>query len=84
VARPDVRTCVLCRTQDADEWREAADGSGKLICGRCWRDITDNLLAVIAAPRCEGCGRTAFQGCDCDANRRAIGRGERRKGELES
>lgn len=33
--------------------------------------------------RCDGCGRLPSAGCDCNDNRLAIGRGERRKAERE-
>lgn len=33
--------------------------------------------------RCEQCGAEWGAGCDCDSNRRAIGRGERAKAERE-
>jgi len=44
--------------------------------------LVDEAMAR-EATRCSDCGRLPSAGCDCDENRRAIGRGERRKGERE-
>ena len=81
-------TCAVCGRRAPNEgepdWHEAQDGSDRVCCGGCYEVIVAHLLTLVAQPRCEGCGRTAFQGCDCDANRRAITHGEMRKERRES
>lgn len=81
-------TCAICQRRSPNEgeagWSEACDGSGRVCCASCFEVMVAQLATFIVQPRCETCGSTAFQGCDCDENRRAITRGEVRKEGRES
>ena len=74
MSAPTPDRCRFCPDYATRQWE------GVPACRACFLRL---VFGEEYKEKCEGCGRTAAAGCDCDGNRLAIGRGERAKGERE-